>query len=457
MLRGEQYCPRGVRLALHASVESIIRMNQNLYDFAVVFFVLAIVGFALPFTTNYPGTANTFGPSSYIMAGGQTGTWFGPNQFARLETITLSNYSVTSLTPVSTQGTVWAGGWNGSQWLISGWVIDLPSPNGSDPYIFLYNGRNQVLGPSLDQYEGETTWHGGDIFAASSDGADWLLSGLGSGNLPSYGNSNHMSLALFNGTNFIDLSRMLPIQTDYILYANAWNGRYWLIGGGYGASGVLFSFDGSKIADLTAKLSRVIPKFGSVQSIAWNGQSWLIGGVNFLAAYDGHLFIDLTAALDTALEQNDGRCNSVNAIAWDGVGWVLGGGPPIAQRGLSHAWLVRYASGTFTNLTSKFSSTENELMPDESVLSIAATKGEWIIGGYLNGQRLLTEYDGFSFKNLSYLVSNYTYVNWVGVHLFPEIVTRLDRQNLSSTESPIPLLSERLIDETNWPRLVLAL
>jgi hypothetical protein len=349
--------------------------------------------------------------------------------------------SVTWLTPVSSGGTVWGGGWNGSQWLISGWGDD--GPNDSDPYIYLYDGRNQVIGRSLDQYQAESTWRGGDVFAASANGSEWLLSGLGSGDLPAYGNQNHMALALFNGSNFTDLSSSVPEQQDGILYANGWNGEYWLVGGGYDDEGILFSFDGRNSTDLTALIARSVPTFSSVQSLAWNGYYWLIGGVNFLATYDGHRFTDLTNKLDLTLDLNGGCCSSVNAIAWDGAEWMLGGGVPVAQTGYYGPWLVQYSQAGFRDLTSQILPPAADLIPAfSSILSITATDGAWIIGGYTNGEGSLYQYSGGQFTNLSYLVRDFTYVNWVGASTsHNRALANSDPSNPCPPESP-PVLRQ---------------
>jgi hypothetical protein len=311
----------------------------------------------------------------------------------------------------------------------------------------------------LDQYAAETTWHGGDVFAASADGNEWLLSGLGSGNLTSYGEINHMSLSLFNGNDFTDLSSSVPNQRDAILYANAWNGQYWLVGGGYQDYGTLFSFNGTKIVDLTSAIAQAVPAFGSVQSLAWNGYYWLIGGEDFLAKYDGHRFTDLTSQLNSILAQRGGCCSSVNAIVWDGSDseWVLGGGTPIAETDYSNAWLVKYAAGTFTDLTSKISATAADFVPNSSILSIAVAGGAWILGGYLDGHGWLFRYSGGSFTNLSYLVSNYTYVNWVGAYTFQRhIPTFVRPSSVGPVESTLFLLpSDSSSLETIRPRTVL--
>jgi len=353
--------------------------------------------------------------SNYVMVGGQNGTWFESGQAPRLEKVDLDDYSVTPLTPVPGGGTVWGGGWNGSQWLISGWGED-DGANGSNPYIYLYDGRSQVLGGSVDQYEAESSWRGGDIFAASYSGKEWLLSGLGSGVLPPLRSqpNNHMSLSTFDGHDFTDLSDSIPRQRDAILYTNAWNGQYWLVGGGYGDDGVLFSFDGVSMVDLTAQIAQAVPSFGSVQSIAWNGYYWLIGGVNFLAAYDGYAFADLTNKLDSALTQSGACCTSVNAMAWNGAEWMLGGGTPVAQTDYGQAWLATYSSTGFVDLTPEIKPLATDSIPNSSILDVAAAPNSWVIGGYLSNRAFLYEYTGKSFTNLSDLVSNFAYVNWIG-------------------------------------------
>jgi len=180
------------------------------------------------------------------------------------------------------------------------------------------------------------------------------------------------------------------------------------------SDGRLFSFNGTKIVDLTPEIAQDVPTFGSVQSVAWNGEYWLIGGVDFLATYDGYGFTDLTDKLNGVLAMRGGCCSSVNAIVWNGVEWMLGGGTPVAQTDYSHAWLVQYAFGRFTDLTPKIASPGSDEAQNSSILTIAASDTSWIIGGYSKGRGLLYQYSGAAFTNLSYLLSDFTYVNWLG-------------------------------------------
>jgi hypothetical protein len=347
---------------------------------------------------------------AYVFVGGQNGSWFQQGQFPKLDQISLPNYSCIQLDPVSSSGTVWGGGFNGSQLLVSGWGTD---DHSFGPYIWLYNGARVVTEGSLDDYGQASSWSGGDIFAASYNGEEWLVSGLGSGQLPSYGDdaTNHMSLGTFNGSVFTDLSGLVPEQEDAILYANAWNGQYWLVGGGYASTGVLFTFDGNTTVDLTAQAKKAIPDFASVQSIAWNGHYWLIGGVGFLAKYDGHNFVDLTQQLQQVLSTY--YFDSVNAIAWNGQSWLIGGGTPIAQLGLSQAWVVADTATGLIDLSSTLPLYIANATQSSSILGITAANGMWFLGGYSNNRGILLTYDEGFLKDYSSLVNGFTYVDWV--------------------------------------------
>jgi len=344
---------------------------------------------------------------SSVFVGGQNGTWFKVGQYPRLYQVSLQTDSYIQLNPVLSGGTVWGGGFNGSQLLVSGWGTDDASQG---PYVWIYNGAKVVAKGSLDDYGNATSWNGGDVFAASYNGTEWLLSGLGSGTLSSFSDdpSNHMALGTFNGSLFTDLSGLVPEQQDAILYTNAWNGQYWLVGGGYMSAGVLFTYDGNRTVDLTTQIVNAVPSFASVQALAWNGEYWLIGGIGFLAKYDGHSFVDLTQQLKGALKSD---FRAVNAIAWNGKSWVIGGGTPIAQRIPSNAWLASYDSVHFVNLSSSLPSYVNT--ETSSILTITTANGMWILGGYSGSHGILFAYDDGRLTDYSSLVRQFTYVDWV--------------------------------------------
>jgi hypothetical protein len=342
----------------------------------------------------------------YVFVGGQNGTWFQEGQYPKLYQVSLQDNSSIQLDPVRGGGTVWGGGSNGSQLLVSGWGTD----DGSlGPYVWLYSGGRVVTSGSLDEYGQASSWNGGDVFAASYNGKEWLLTGLGSGPLPSYSNDsiNHMSLGTFNGSTFTDLSYLVPDQEDAILYTNAWNGQYWLVGGGYLSDGVLFIFNGNTTVDLTAQATNAISNFASVQAIAWNGAYWLIGGIGFLAKYDGHNFVDLTPLLERELPNTN--FYSVNAIAWNGQSWMIGGGTPIAQLTPNHAWLATYGPTGFVDVPPYLTNNTQA----SSILAITSANGVWILGGYSGNQGILLAYNEGLFTDYSNLVNGSTYVDWV--------------------------------------------
>ena len=350
----------------------------------------------------------------YVLVGGQNGTWFQPGQAPRLYQFFLSNNVVKQLAPISGGGTVWTGGWNGSQWLISGWGA---GPAGSDPYLYLYDGRKQIVTEPINRYESESSWHGGDVFSVSYNGKEWLLTGMGSDMLAFYnGNNpaNHLALATFDGNAFRDLSTLIPEQQDGILYANAWNGKYWLVGGGYLTSGVLFTFNGTETVDLTPKIKYAVPTFSSVQSIGWNGNYWLIGGIGFLAKYDGFTFVDLTIELGAILPMRP--ADSVNAIAWNGNTWLIGGGAPVAQPlSGSEGWLAAYGSKGFVDLTYLLPYyVSRRSFTNSSILTIKNSGDSWIIGGYSNNHALLFTFNNGAIVDRSNLVKAMSYVIWIG-------------------------------------------
>ncbi len=353
---------------------------------------------------------------NYILVGGQNGTWFTDSQFPRLLQISLSTHVVRKLNPVTGEGTVWSGDYNGSDWLISGWGSDDGS-GAPNPYLYLYNGTNALSDNIEDAAEAE--WNGGDVFAISSNGSTWFLSGMGSGILPAYysGDSNHLSAGIFNGTGFTDLSSLLPEQMDGILYANTFGDNEWLVGGGYQGDGVLFTWNGTAFTDLTAVIGASIPGFSSVQSIGWNGQYWLIGGMGFLAMYNNSAFTNLTPQLSAILSQQILSSGYyVNALAWNGSTWLIGGGDAVAMGALSSApFLASYNSTNFTDLTHVLPNSAIQAGGDASVLSIASspTYG-WIIGGYLGTGGMLLSYNSGSAVNLSGLTGDMSYVDWVG-------------------------------------------
>jgi len=309
--------------------------------------------------------------------------------------------------------------------LISGWGVD-SGTSGSNPYLYLYNGQEQVAGESLNQCNHQTSWHGGDIFAASYNGKEWLLSGMGSVPILTptdgpYDFGNHMSLATFDGSNFTDLSTIVPEQGDAILYTNAWNGSLWMVGGGYYSYGTLFTFNGSNVTDLTSQISEAVGSFGSVLSVKWNGSYWLIGGYGFLAKYDGHNFQDLTRQLYDTVSNDVISPVIVNAIGWNGSSWMIGGGSMVAQpqtltqQRQAVAWIASYGSQGFRDLTASLPTYISKPIIGSSILTISYIDNRWILGGFSDSDAILLSISPHSFTDLSYLIGpTMSYVIWIG-------------------------------------------
>jgi hypothetical protein len=261
-----------------------------------------------------------------------------------------------------------------------------------------------------------SSWYGGDIFASSYGRHEWLLSGMGSGYLNGV-DGNHMALASLNGSGFTDLSSMVPNNQLGILYANKWNGSLWMVGGGYGFQGVLFTFNGTAVHDLLNQISQSVPNFGAVTGLAWNGTDWMIGGYQFLAVYDGHKFLDFTDELAGAV----GQFHSVNAISWDeqdGL-WLLGGGSAKADVDVSNAWIATFSSnGRVTNLSSLLSCSLRSAR-SSSILTSTFNNHLWGLGGYGgNGNQiypilLVISLPAATVTDFSHAVGDMSYVIWV--------------------------------------------
>ncbi len=395
-----------------------------------------------------PTSAASSVASPYILIGGQAGTWFTNSQSPRFLEMAMSSGKVVNLTndiPSPQSGSIWTGATNGSQWLVSGFCC--PTGNLHSPQIALFGnpslGKIPFNASLIDRKM--AAWWGGDIFTASfGNKGNWLVAGLGSGCLPSYqpggcpgnqslgcGNNicyNHMSLGLFNGSNFIDLSGaqgLLPEQNDFILYASAWNGHYWLVGGGYQSNEILFRFNPitSRFTFLTPAIEASTGRQGAITSIAWNGKTWLIGGMGFLASYNGKTFASLTSGLNAALPTKDELTypNSVNQILWDAQTktWVLGGGLPIALVGSPEsAWVASYKSGdrpAFKNVPAITASVLST--PQSSVLSLAYSGKTLIVAGYDSpgsNRGMILFYDNTTdtVTNMTTSLGNMGYVDW---------------------------------------------
>jgi hypothetical protein len=347
-----------------------------------------------------------------LIAGGQNGTWFQHNQNPRLWEIDLTTAKATRLPTFHSQGTIWSGSTNGTEWLIAGWGNDHYNAN---PPIILYDSSLSVVYRSKEP-NSSSSWYGGDIFASSYAKHAWLISGMGSGTLPGI-KGNHMTLATLNGSKFTDLSKFVPHNQLGILYANEWNGSRWMIAGSADLEGVLFTFDGSKIEDLTPQASKSVKTFGPLTSLGWNGTDWLIGGYQSLFLYHRGRFVDVTSSLAVAVGK---QFYSVNAISWDQQDrlWLLGGGLPKANVKHGRAWIATLSS---SNKAKDLTPLISCHLPSEgsSILSSSFENGLWALGGF--GTRnnsplpilLVISVTTYTVNDFSHAPGDMTYVIWV--------------------------------------------
>ena len=395
--------------------------------------VLISLTMSLPLFTISSSAATISSP--YVLAGGETGTWFTPSQnpiFYQISVTNGSEYSDLTSNLVEGTGTVWTGGWNGSQWLVTGFGVAANNQGFGGPAMFLFDQNMDPISYNTTEINSEmTSWSGGDVFSASWGGNDnWLVSGLGSGDICG---GNHMSLGLFNGSNFIDLSSRLPCD-DYILYASAWNGQYWLVGGGYLDGGaVLYSYTpaNNTLNTLSSIFSKALGSdFHPVTSIAWNGKYWLIGGMGFLAELNSGKVTNLTKKLNSAASNILEYPNSVNSIVWDSSSstWYFGGGLPISVTpslagSSEQAWLASYSTsgkGSFKDLTSHAIPSDKLSSSNSAVLSLSLSGTTLIAGGYYTpsstnqGVLLFYNTSAKTTGDESTTVSSFGYVDWVG-------------------------------------------
>jgi hypothetical protein len=357
-------------------------------------------------------TSSALNSRETLIAGGQNGTWFKLGQTPRLYKIALNSTKIEREPTFESQGTIWSGSHNGTHWLISGWGSNR---YGANPPIMIYDSRFLIVYRSTDP-DHNSSWYGGDIFASSYGRNQWLISGMGSGPFSGM-KGNHMTLATLDGSKFKDLTKFVPRLQLGILYANEWNGTEWMIGGGGDLQGVLFTFDGTKIQDLTSQASKSVKSFGPVTSLAWNGTDWLIGGVQSLYIYHDSRFIDVTNTLAGAVGK---EFYSVNAISWDQQDrmWLLGGGLPKANVKHGRAWIATLSS---SNKARDLTALISCYLPSEgsSILTSSFAGGLWALGGF--GTRdnhplpvlLVISLPTYIVNDFSQGLEDLTYVIWV--------------------------------------------
>ena len=305
-------------------------------------------------------------------------------------------------------------GWNGKMWLVCGY--------GDHIMVYSYDGINWTSVPSPPFSSAGYTpgWNGKlwvgcgyggvNTLAYSYDGINWT--GLGSSIFPTVGQA-----AIWNGNMFVAIGYQISGTSYKAAYsydginwtlstsANtvfngagptttgvpAWNGKYWVTGGG-GGNVIGYSSDGINWSPssngntmfttlrIVASTQQMAPSGNPIPTVNVNMQPMYVGvgeAANSLVySYDGYNFIIIGKPLFTS-----GRM-----VAWNGKIWLASG---YGDNTLGYS----YDGINWTGLGSSIFNNE--------IRSIASNGQIWLCGGY-----------GNSINNMAY---SYDGINWTGL------------------------------------------
>ncbi|MGA8542306.1 MAG: hypothetical protein WB947_02010 [Thermoplasmata archaeon] len=259
-----------------------------------------------------------------------------------------------ALGPVFDPGVILSGGSNSTTTFLGG-IGDYSQPTGFSLPVFAALTR----GPGGPTVENETAlvesyFFEGGVYAIAWNGSSWLIGGQSSP-----GGVDAGALITIHGNTISNLSG--TVATYFAgggVWSVGWNGTAWLIGGNSSTSATLLAWDGGAFTDLSGHVVGHGPE-PWVQMLAWNGAEWLVGGHGVLGLWTGGNYADL---LPTTPFENGGAFSS----AWNGTAWLVGG---------SANELVSVRGEVTTDATS--------LPPDfdRLALMIVAAGGGWIVAG----------------------------------------------------------------------------
>jgi len=159
----------------------------------------------------------------------------------------------------------------------------------------------------------ESYFFEGGVYAIAWNGSSWLIGGQ-----RSPGGVDHGVLIALRGDTVTNLTG--SIANDFAgggVWSIGWNGTSWLIGGNSSRSATLLSFNKGSFIDLTSRLVGHGPQ-PWVQMLAWNGNEWMVGGHGVFGLWTNMGYIDL---FPTSPFQTGG----VYSSAWNGTAWLVGG------------------------------------------------------------------------------------------------------------------------------------
>jgi len=123
---------------------------------------------------------------------------------------------------------------------------------------------------------------------------------------------------------FVQGVNAAPNIHPYVLdYTYGWNGNYWLIGGtvwhnvtGINGKFKLVRYDGNNFTLINHETGNGL---NSINAIAWNGRYWLLGGGNTLWKYNGKKITDLSGELHSLT----GNSFYIKTIKWSNGYWLI--------------------------------------------------------------------------------------------------------------------------------------
>jgi hypothetical protein len=218
-----------------------------------------------------------------------------------------------ALGPVFRPGVMLSGGSNDTTTLLGGIGVYSQVSGFSLPVFAALSSSSS--GPTVVNETSlvQSVFFEGGVYAIAWNGSSWLIGGQ-----RSPGGADQGVLIALSGGTVTNLSA--PIANYFVgggVWSVGWNGTSWLIGGNSSKAATLLSLDHGSFTDLSSRLVG----HGSqpwIQMLAWNGREWMVGGHGVFGLWTSSGYIDL---FPTSPFQNGG----VYASAWNGTSWLVGG------------------------------------------------------------------------------------------------------------------------------------
>ncbi|MGA8605023.1 MAG: hypothetical protein WB788_08215 [Thermoplasmata archaeon] len=259
-----------------------------------------------------------------------------------------------ALGPVFQPGVMLSGGSNATTTLLGGIGVYSQVSGFSLPVFAALSP-----GPSGPTVVNETSlvqsyFFEGGVYAIAWNGSSWLIGGQRSPG----GADQGVLIALSGGTVTNLTGRVADHFAGGGVWSVGWNGTSWLIGGNSSKAATLVAWNNGSFTDLS---SRVVGHGSQpwVQMLVWNGGEWMVGGHGVFGLWTSTGYVDL---FPRSPFQNGG----VYSAAWNGTSWLAGGD------GSELVWVRGEAATAATMLPSGF---------DRLALMIVSADHGWFVAG----------------------------------------------------------------------------